>query len=144
MARSKLGRLEEERRTFIGTFERLGTKRGYTGQTLETLLLTQITDMQTGRTVANHLWFNCTKGFKALGRLEAGMEIKFDGRVKPYIKGYRGTNIDKQIEKPIYADWKIDRPTKIELAQSELKPTSVKSALRSPSGRAAKTSALTS
>lgn len=96
---------------FQGTFARYGTKTGWRGAILRTLLLTDVTDIQTGEVVTTHLWFNLTKGFKVLGELTKGDLIAFDGRVDTYEKGYRGR---RYVEgNPPRMDYKITRPTKI-------------------------------
>jgi hypothetical protein len=62
-----LGALYGQRKRFIGTFERKGKKRAYRGWGTagegydHTLLLKDIKD-DSGRIVADHLWFNSDKG----------------------------------------------------------------------------------
>lgn len=68
-----------------------------------------------GKLVTNHIWFNYTKGFEKLGRLKAGDIISFMARVSPYVKGYRGYDIEKQMDHPIQQDYKLNYPTKIKL-----------------------------
>lgn len=97
------------RATFSGIVERYGTKNSY-GYTKPTLLLKGIRD-GSGRIVTDHLWFNLTKGFAQLG-LQAGDEVKFDARVKPYTKGYRGYR-DDVYDKPIETDYKLSHPTNL-------------------------------
>jgi hypothetical protein len=96
--RYALGRKVEERASFTGCFENYGTKPGHAKRPV-TLLLTQITD-HTGTVVTDHLWFNRTKGFDALGKLRRGERLGFDARVKTYRK--RGG-----------VDYKLTRPTRI-------------------------------
>lgn len=98
----------EERHTFFGTFARYGTKNGYKG-ILKTVLLVDITN-ENKKIVTTHLWFNFTKGFEKLN-LHPGDKIKFNGRVKPYVKGYFGRRID--VFAPIEMDYLIEYPTKI-------------------------------
>ena len=62
--RKALKKIEGIRSTFTGTFVRFGTKNGYKGIE-HTVLLKDIKDSN-GCIVTDHLWFNLTKGFKAL------------------------------------------------------------------------------
>lgn len=102
-----LGDLYGQRKRFIGTFERKGRKRAYRGWGTAgdgydaTLLLQDIKD-DTGRTVADHLWFNTTKEFRH-ARLHKGDVVSFDARVDDYVKGYDRENYD----------YKLSRPTKV-------------------------------
>ncbi|WP_048704813.1 hypothetical protein [Companilactobacillus ginsenosidimutans] len=64
-----------------------------------------------GHIVAEHLWLNLTLGFKELGILEENDIVCFNGRVASYEKGYY---LDK-----ITVDYKLERPTKIELVSLE-------------------------
>ena len=74
-----------------------------------TVLLTDIKDMQ-GNTITDHLWFNLTKGFEKLN-LQENEIIKFDARVKSYMKGHKGYRDD--VYKPIEKDYKLSHPTRI-------------------------------
>lgn len=96
------------RSTFYGTFERTGYRESY-GHPKTTILIKNIKDTN-GVTVADHLWFNMTNGFNSIG-LQCGDKIKFDARVKPYIKGYMGHRDD--VYKPIEKDYKLSYPTNI-------------------------------
>lgn len=109
--RKKLRELKEQRMTFTGTFERHGTKIGWKGREQDTVLLVNIKDND-GNKVADHLWFNFTKGFRKLGLLEGGEVIEFCARVKRYDKGYvnrrRGISERK-------TDYKLSYPTKFRI-----------------------------
>jgi len=109
--RKKLKQINGERRTFRGTFECFGTKNGWKGEIVPTVLLVNITTPD-GELLADHLWFNLTKQFKALD-LQPGDMIEFDARVKPYTKGYFGRRED--VYKPIETDYKLSHPTKVRL-----------------------------
>jgi hypothetical protein len=100
------------RTTFRGTFVRSGTKRGYTGKTLTTLLFKDITDAD-GNVVSDHLWFNYTKGFEKLSPWQPGDIVEFDARVTCYTKGYAGYREDVCIERPLEYDYKLSRPSRI-------------------------------
>lgn len=107
--RKELTRYIEIRGTFTGTFIRKGMKNGYKGP-LETILLGNIRN-ENGDILTDHLWFNMTKGFKSLGKLEEGDIIQFNARCKGYEKGYKGYRDD--VYKPIEKDFKLSHPTKI-------------------------------
>lgn len=101
-----------QRHTFYGTFERYGIKNGYKGP-IKTVLLTNIED-DSNKIITTHLWFNLTKGFKDLD-LIPGDKVKFNGRIKPYIKGYMGRKIN--VFAPIERDYLIFYPTQIEIVK---------------------------
>ena len=109
--RKQLEQIEEERKTFVGTFERYGTKSGYMG-VQETILLKDIKTTD-GEYITDHLWFNKTKGFSDLGTLKFGDIVQFDARSKEYEKGYKGYRDD--VYKPIETDYKLSHPSKIKL-----------------------------
>lgn len=81
----------KERHIFYGTFVRYGVKNNYKGQ-IKTVLLENI-ENDSNKIITTHLWFNLTKGFKNLDLLP-GNKVKFNGRIKPYIKGYKGRRTD--------------------------------------------------
>jgi hypothetical protein len=108
--RKELKKINDYRGTFYGEFVRKGYKKGWRG-TLPTILLKNIRD-ENGKLMCDHLWFNYTKGFEALGELEEGAIIQFDARVRPYIKGYKGYR-DDVWDCPIEKDYKLSHPTKI-------------------------------
>ena len=100
-----------DRKKFSGTFVRLGKKTNYLGHSEETVLLKDISDLETGKHVADHLWFAYTKGFQQLSLLP-GAEIEFEARIKKYAKGYR--NAQYKIDNRT-TDYKLSNPTKISL-----------------------------
>ena len=106
--RKELKPLQDLRGQFTGTFVRIGTKSSY-GYLKHTLLLKDVTD-KAGKVVTDHLWFNLTKGFAALG-LTPGDVVQFEARVRPYEKGYRGYRDD--VDKPIETDYKLSHPTRL-------------------------------
>jgi hypothetical protein len=114
--RKILQRIDQQRCTFSGTFIRFGIKNGYCGP-VETVLLQNIVD-ENGNAVADHLWFNLTKGFDALN-MQPGDIVQFDGRVQRYTKGYCGRNWEKQIGHPVQDDYKLSRPTQIRRIRNE-------------------------
>ena len=115
MTRGKLKKINGERATFRGTFIRVGTKPGWT-RLEKTILLENVQDAS-GRVVTGHLWFNYTKGFMALGKLNPGDVIQFDARVKAYRKGYQGRRDD--VYKPVSVDYKLSHPTKLSKVKVE-------------------------
>ena len=98
----------QTRHTFSGIFIRTGIKNGYKYPE-ETVLLKDVRD-SSGKIVADHLWFNLTKGFQA-ANLRNGDIVQFDARVAVYQKGYRGHRTD--VYCPIEQDYKLSHPTKV-------------------------------
>jgi hypothetical protein len=107
--RNALAPRDGERARFQGTFERFGTKRGWKGATLQTVLLKDIHDT-TGTRVCDHLWFNFIRAFADL-ELHPGDLVQFDARVKEYLKGYFGWR--DEVWKPAEVDYKLSHPTKV-------------------------------
>ncbi|MQS75325.1 hypothetical protein FHL06_02810 [Lactobacillus halodurans] len=116
--RTKLAELGNEQRfTFNGRFKKYGFKyKDYRkNHAVPTLLLTNIELLTDNKklNVADHLWFNLTKGFKSLGILKIGDVVQFNGRIASYTKGYQGFRPD--INKSITLDYGITRPIKVSL-----------------------------
>lgn len=111
--RVELSKIDNIRDTFRGEFVRFGTKNGWKGVTVPTILLKNVILESDGRLMTDHLWFNATKGFLSI-ELQKGDLIRFDARVTRYKKGYRGYNLEKNCRSPISYDYKLSRPTKIE------------------------------
>lgn len=119
--RQELKKIDGERKSFTGVFTRFGKKSRYRPKKVGdewidydvTVLLTDIRDLE-GKSVADHLWFNFTKGFASLGEIQEGTRIRFDARVKPYVKGYVNHRhyIDMREE-----DYKLSHPTKFALIE---------------------------
>jgi hypothetical protein len=109
--RKKIKELNEERRNFSGIFVRFGKKNNYMGNEETTVLLKDIKD-NSGKILCDHLWFNFTKGFEKINLKENDI-VRFDARVKSYIKGYKGYNLEREIESPLREDFKLSHPTKI-------------------------------
>lgn len=102
--RSRLERINGQRKTFRGTFVRLGSKPGYLGSApVVTLLLGKISD-ESGKVLTDHLWFNYTNGFQRHSPLIEGDVFEFDARVIEYAKG---------LEWERTVDFKLSRPTKV-------------------------------
>ena len=109
--RRNLAHFAGDRRRFRGTFARPGVKRGWTGQDETTVLLQNVTDVETGAVVTGHLWFNLTKGFEALN-LAVGDVVEFEARVTSYTKGYQGRRAWETGEAWTATDWHLSRPTR--------------------------------
>jgi uncharacterized protein YneR len=109
--RKELEKLNNERRQFSAIFVRYGSKSGWKGYPIKTILLK---DVNNGvKIVTDHIWFTMTKGFEALRELKEGDKVEFCARVKEYIKGYAGYKEDVAMERPLETDYKLSHPTKI-------------------------------
>ncbi len=102
----------EERHRYSGRFGRFGSKTGWNGPVL-TVLILDVVEIDTGKKVTDHLWFNATKGFREAEPREGDI-LEFDARVTRYVKGYcehdrYGDNIKDHTK----VDYKLSFPTKI-------------------------------
>ena len=109
--RRELANKEGERKTFSGIFIRFGRKTGYQGYSEETLLLKNIIDLESGKVVADHVWFNYTKSFQRL-TLEEGVQLTFDARIKKYVKGYVNSRYGLNERKK---DYRLSHPTNVKV-----------------------------
>lgn len=111
MIRKALASGEGERKKFRAVFSRFGKKVNYKGYSEMTVLLTQVAESETGAVVADHVWFGYTAGFEKV-KLEEGVAVEFEARIKEYTKGYvnkkYGINNRKR-------DFKLSHPTKIKI-----------------------------
>ena len=107
--RKKLAAEKEKRKLFRGVFERLGKKTNFKGYTEETILLTNVVDVETNKLVTDHLWLNFTKGFERIP-LTKGVVLEFMARIKEYKKGYvnRKYKINTRT-----TDYRLSHPTRI-------------------------------
>lgn len=110
--RTELKKISEVRTRFRGTFAREG-KKSFGVHESRTILLTDVTEVQTGKVITDHLWLNWTQGFEAIAPLELGDVVEFDARVKRYTKGYFGWDEWKRLENPPREDYKLSHPTRI-------------------------------
>ena len=101
----KLG--SRDRHRFTATVGGFGTKRGYQGRRLDTVLLRDV--RCDGDVVTDHLWMTCGKWSE---QLEEGMRISFDARVDSYLAGYRGRRDDYDLPPP-RMDYTVKRPTRL-------------------------------
>ena len=102
------------RKKFTAIFSRIGKKVNYKGYTEETILVTNIIDVDTNKVVSDHVWFSYTKGFEKL-ELTEGIQLEFEARIKKYRKGY--VNARYQINKSLI-DYKLSHPTRIKKVDS--------------------------
>lgn len=109
MIRKRLKADEGQRKKFTAVFSRFGKKVNYNGYTDMTVLLTDITDAETGVRVADHLWFAYTQGFEKAG-IKEGNLLEFEARIKEYTKGYVNKQLGFNNRKK---DYKLSHPTRI-------------------------------
>ena len=107
--RKGLKKLEGVRGSFTGKIEKFGIKENR-WELLETVLLLDV--KYSGRRVADHIWMTVGKNF-ASAQLVVGDTVSFDARVTEYEKGYKGSNYEKQLYKPIETDYRLSNPTKV-------------------------------
>ena len=114
--RTELKNINGKRGKFYGVFERYGSKTNWKGYPETTVLLKEIKDLN-GKVVADHLWFNLTKGFEKIGDMNDGTIIAFEARVKPYTKGY--VNYRQGIDDR-QTDYRLSHPTKFYIMKTEI------------------------
>jgi hypothetical protein len=107
--RKKLAAESGNRKKFSAVFERLGKKVNFKGYSEETILLKNITDLETNVVLTDHVWFSFTQGF-IKASLAPGDRVEFEARVKEYKKGYVNRSL-KINDSAI--DYKLSNPTKI-------------------------------
>ena len=102
--REKLKALGTDRRyTFLAKIKKFSFKKGFINKLpLKTVLLIHVTCEN--KEVANHVWLTCGRRIYSL-LPQIGEWLKFDARVKKYIKGYH-----KEVE-----DYRLSYPTKISI-----------------------------
>ena len=87
--RNQLAIINGSRSRFEGIFVRFGTKRGYKGYPVKTILLKEVHSLANNDIKTDHLWFTCGKRLEQLN-LQENDVVRFDARVSPYEKGYKG------------------------------------------------------
>jgi hypothetical protein len=112
--RTELAKLDGQRLRFSGTIERFGSKRGWKGSTLKTVLLRHVRRYDKGLVVTDHLWFTAGRAWEAKG-MEPGATVAFDARVGIYEKGYKGHREDVFVTEGI--DYRLERPTRVMIVQ---------------------------
>lgn len=118
--RHQLRGINNVRGKFSGVFVRYG-KKTFKAHETTTLLFRNITALDTGRFMTDHLWFNLTTGFSELGELAPGDVVKFEARVTRYVKGYRGFRNDVD-DRPVEVDYKLSHPTKVSRVEATEAP----------------------
>ena len=107
--RRNLKALNGQRLMFSAVVDGFG-KRFYKDKEITTILFKDIRKLQDGILVTDHLWF--TQG-KCWSNMTIGQRVQFEARVKEYEKGYKG--LRQVLDAPVRKDYKLERPTKIEL-----------------------------
>lgn len=107
--RKGLASRDGERKKYKALFSRFGKKVNYKGYSEPTILLTQVTELDTGIIVTDHIWFSYSTVFEKAALVE-GSWVEFEARVKPYSKGYVNTRHGINNRKK---DFKLSHPTKI-------------------------------
>ena len=62
--------------------------------------------------VTDHVWFTCGRWSEDISE---GDVVEFDARVMSYKKGYRGYREDMWDAPPPSIDYRLERPTKVEI-----------------------------
>jgi len=118
--RQELAKIKGSRARFEGIFVRFGSKRGYKGYPEKTNLLKDVKSVSTEQVMSDHLWFTCGKRFDSLNLQENDI-VRFDARVTPYEKGYKGYRDDEYGEfKPIETDYRLSFPTNVVKVEDKL------------------------
>ena len=94
--------------------DRFGTKPAFKGPPVQTILLRDVVDADTGTLLTDHLWFTIGKWSAGL---TAGDIFEFEARAADYIKGYQGRR--EVYDAPVSQDWKLQRPTKVTVLPRE-------------------------
>ena len=106
--RELLEPFEGQRLRFSAVVERFGSKPGYKGHDLETILFKNVRVELSGELVTDHLWFVVGKWSADLRTLHL---VTFDARVTSYVKGYRGRR--EVYDSPLELDYRLERPSKV-------------------------------
>jgi hypothetical protein len=109
--RNQLAVINGSRTRFEGIFVRFGTKKAYKGYPIPTVLLKDVKCLANNDIKTDHLWFTCGKRLEKLNLKENDI-VRFDARVTPYIKGYRGYR-DIEEYRPIEKDYRLSFPTNV-------------------------------
>jgi hypothetical protein len=117
--REELKNIDGIRTKFTAVFVRYGTKPAYKGPPIKTLLFENVRS-QLDQQVTDHIWFTTNKQFEKYA-FDAGDLISFEARVKPYLKGYRGSRGD--VDSYPSKDYKLSHPTNIFCSKPDLNQT---------------------
>lgn len=113
--RKKLAEQAGVRKRFKATFARLGKKRNYNGYSEDTILLQNVCEANTLRTVADHVWFSYSKAFEKINLTE-GVVLEFDARIQEYSKGYVNKLYGMNTRT---IDFKLSHPTKVKKVENQ-------------------------
>jgi hypothetical protein len=108
--RLELQKIRGLRRRFQGKVGRFGTKTGYNGQPLSTLLLLEIIEVENRKLITDHVWFTLGRQFEQLN-LKEGDVVRFDARVTSYEKRCK-SEWDGDEEFAFETDYRLSNPTK--------------------------------
>ena len=108
----------EKRYTFTARVGRQGTKSGWQGEVVHTILLHNVRLKENGKKVTNHIWFTFGLNFED-SECQEGDMISFSARVSTYNKGWQGKKSEEYGEYRSEQDWKLERPTKIKIIEKE-------------------------
>jgi hypothetical protein len=97
------------RKKFTAKFSKVGKKINYKGHSEDTILLTNVRDMESGILMTDHIWFTYSITFQR-ANLSPGMHIEFEARIKEYQKGYVNHALGKNRKQ---TDYKLSHPTKV-------------------------------
>jgi len=109
--RKALAKEEGQRKKFTASFSRIGKRTNFKGHREETVLLLDVTDVETNHVVTDHAWFTFTKGFQQAA-MNAGDRVEFEARIKKYNKGYVNRRYDINSTR---TDYRLSNPTKIKV-----------------------------
>ena len=115
--RENLKKIDGLRKEFTGEFVRFGSKTNFKGYPETTILIQDVKSTADKKINCDHLWFNLTKEFQKI-QLQEGDIVRFQARVRKYLKGYKGHRYDDEdylSEHPIDTDYKLSHPTKVML-----------------------------
>lgn len=115
--RTELKKLENQRLRFTAKIDRFGERNNFKGVIVPTILLKDISLVGEDKVLSDHIWF--TKG-KSWDGFCVGSRIEFDARISEYKKGYKGHRVDV-LDSPVTTDYKLTRPTNIQLVCTRLK-----------------------
>jgi hypothetical protein len=97
------------RKKFTATFSKIGKKVNFKGHSEDTILLTNVKDIESGMLMTDHIWFTYSITFQR-ANLSPGMAIEFEARIKEYQKGYVNRALGKNKKR---TDYKLSHPTKV-------------------------------
>lgn len=112
--RKELKKLDGQRLMFSAVVDGFG-KRYFKDKEMPTIVFRDVKRLSDELLVADHLWF--TQGL-CWSDLKTGQRVQFEARVKAYEKGYKGRR--EVVGAPIRTDYKLERPTKVQLISDDL------------------------